>query len=86
MFGLTKREQRWKAQQKAAEVLAGLAAIAIKESALLRVAELQADADEISRLRVENAELRSRIAAKMVADDEEAEFTMGSDSPKTGDS
>ena len=79
MFGLTKREQRWKAEQKAAEVLAGLAAIAIKESALLRVAELQADADELSRLRVENAELRSRIAAKMVFDDAEAEFAMGAD-------
>ena len=44
MFGLTKREQRWKAEQKAAEVLADLAAVALQSAAQVRVAEALADA------------------------------------------
>jgi hypothetical protein len=51
MFGLTKREQRWKAEQQAAEVLAGLAAVAIRGVADARIAEAQVDTNELSRLR-----------------------------------
>ena len=51
MFGLTKREQRWKAEQQAAEVLAGLAAVAIRGVTDARIAEAQVDAAELSRLR-----------------------------------
>jgi hypothetical protein len=51
MFGLTKREQRWKAEQQAAEVLAGLAAVAIRGVTDARIAEAQTDAAELSRLR-----------------------------------
>lgn len=58
MFGLTQREQRWKAEQKAAETLAAFAAVAVKAKADIAVAEAKVDADELARLRVENAELR----------------------------
>ena len=51
MFGLTKREQRWKAEQQAAEVLAGLVATTVQAAAQIRVAEAQTDADELARLR-----------------------------------
>ena len=51
MFGLTKREQRWKAEQQAAEVLAGLAAVAIRGVTDARIAEAQTDAAELARLR-----------------------------------
>ncbi len=61
MFGLTQREQRWKAEQKAAEVLAGLAAVAIRGAADARIAEAQADVSELARLRAENAELRTML-------------------------
>lgn len=62
MFGLTKREQRWKAEQHAAEVLAGLAAVEIRGAADARIAEAQVDASELARLRAENAELRRLLA------------------------
>ena len=62
MFGLTKREQRWKAEQQAAETLAGLAAVAIRGAAEVRVAEAQVDAAELSSLRTENANLRRLLA------------------------
>jgi hypothetical protein len=58
MFGLTKREQRWKAEQQAAEVLAALAGTALRAAADVRVAEAKTDAEELSRLRAENGELR----------------------------
>lgn len=51
MFGLTRREQRWKAEQQAAELLVGLASIAIQAAATVNLAELQ-------RLRAENDELK----------------------------
>jgi hypothetical protein len=62
MFGLTRREQRWKAEQQAAEVLAGLAAVAIRGVTDARIAEAQVDANELTRLRTENAELRRLLA------------------------
>ena len=51
MFGLTKREQWWKAEQQAGEALAALAAVAIKARADVAVAEAQTDACELARLR-----------------------------------
>jgi hypothetical protein len=57
MFGLTRREQRWKAEQQVAEVLAPLVATAIKAAADIQVAEAQTDADELARLREDYNEL-----------------------------
>ena len=51
MFGLTKREQRWKAEQQAAEVFAGLAAVAIRGVTDARVAEAKVDVEELAQLR-----------------------------------
>lgn len=62
MFGLTKREQRWKAEQQAAEILAGLAGTALRAVADVRIAEARTDADELVRLRTENAALRQLLA------------------------
>lgn len=42
MFGLTKREQRWKAEQQAAELLVGLAKAAVRAVADVRIAEANA--------------------------------------------
>ncbi len=58
MFGLTQREQRWKAEQKAAELLVAVAIAAIEANA--RVAEAEA-ATELERLRTENAKLREEL-------------------------
>jgi NTP pyrophosphatase (non-canonical NTP hydrolase) len=57
MFGLTKREQRWKADQQAAELLLGFVGTTVKAAAAVRVAEAEADAAELKRLREENAGL-----------------------------
>lgn len=62
MFGLTKREQRWKAEQQAAEVLAALAGTALRAAAEVRIAEAKTDADELARLRTENTDLRRLLA------------------------
>lgn len=43
MFGLTKREQRWKAEKHAAELLTSLAQTTIKAAADIRVAEAAAE-------------------------------------------
>jgi hypothetical protein len=58
MFGLTYREQRWKAEQKLAELLAPLVRLAIENGAAIRIAESQADANELAALREENARLK----------------------------
>ena len=62
MFGLTQREQRWKAEQKAAEVLAVIAGTAIRAAADVRVAEAWTNDEELARLRSENAELKRLLA------------------------
>lgn len=62
MFGWTKREQRWKAEQEAAELIAGLAAVAVRANADVRMAEAMADAAELRRLRAENAKLRALLS------------------------
>jgi hypothetical protein len=59
MFGLTKREQRWKAEQQAAELLVGFAATAVRAATDVRIAEAHA---ELEKLRKENAELRASLA------------------------
>lgn len=51
MFGLTKREQRWKADRQAAEALIPFATAAIQAASQVRVAEAQTDAAELARLR-----------------------------------
>ena len=51
MFGLTRREQRWKAEQKAAEALIPLIAATVKAAAEIRVAEANTDSEELERLR-----------------------------------
>lgn len=56
MFGLTRREQRWKAEQKAAELLVGFAQAVVEVSAKVRIAEAEAEAE---CLRKEVAELRA---------------------------
>jgi len=60
MFGLTKREQRWKAEQKVAEALIPLLSATIKAAADIRVAEAN---EEIARLRAEVARLTATAPA-----------------------
>lgn len=57
MFGLTKREQRWKAEQKAAETLLGFVSCVAHSAAEVRAAEALADSSELARLRQENVSL-----------------------------
>ena len=58
MFGMTYREQRLKAEQKAAEVFAPMVIAAMHSIAEVEVAKSQVDASELTRLRAENIELR----------------------------
>ena len=60
MFGLTRREQRWKAEQKAAEILVALVSTVVTATAQIRTAEAATDAAEVARLRAENDELRRK--------------------------
>lgn len=53
MFGLTKREQRWKAEQQASELLVHFAVATVRS-----LAEANSDAAELKRLRAENETLR----------------------------
>ena len=64
MFGLTQREQRWKAEQQAAEVLAGLAAVAIRGVTDARIAEARVDSDELAQLREKYSELLCAVGNK----------------------
>lgn len=71
MFGLTRREQRWKAEEKAATLLVGLATAAIEANAKIAVAEAQNNG-EVEALRNELAEahatindLRKELAARV---------------------
>jgi cell shape-determining protein MreC len=74
MFGLTKREQRWKAEQQAAEALLGFGAVVIGELAAIKVAEAKADANELKRLRLENAELQNKLLKKQNIENEAAQL------------
>lgn len=64
MFGLTKREQRWKADQAAAQTLVDLVAVVIQSEASVRVAEAKTDADELARLRGMYEELLFAVGNK----------------------
>lgn len=68
MFGLSRREQRWAAEQKAAELLVSVACAAIKAQAEIQVAEAQSDAIELKALRAEVAEMRQLLAARQLPD------------------
>lgn len=65
MFGLTRREQRWKAEQQAAELVIGLISTTVKAAAKIReaeaIAKAQADALEVERLRLKVAELERKL-------------------------
>jgi hypothetical protein len=61
MFGLTRREQRWKAEQKAAEALIPLIAATVKAAAEIRVAEANTDSEELERLRAEVVRLTAAL-------------------------
>ena len=50
MFGLSKREQRWKAEQKAVETLVPLLVAAIATVAAVRIAEInKTNAKELTK-------------------------------------
>lgn len=58
MFGLTIREQRWAAEQKAAELFVKVAVAGINARKEISVAESLCDAE---KLRAENNLLRERV-------------------------
>ena len=58
MFGLSRREQRWKAEQRAAETLCGLVASVVASAAAVRAIEIRNDAD---RLEDENRLLKQKV-------------------------
>lgn len=68
MFGLSKREQRWKAEQQAAELMAGFTVaitglLAVVEKNKCAVKEKEIDL-EIQRLENENLRLRQLLIEK----------------------
>lgn len=87
MFGLTRREQRWKADQQAATLLVGLASVAIKARAEMDVAATNAKAKaiadtlELELLRAENLRLQTLLEEKNSADEH---TWIGYHSAKTG--
>ena len=62
MFGLTRREQRWKAEQKIAEVMMPMLGEMALVVAHVRAAEANTDAAELERLRVEITRNKERIS------------------------
>jgi hypothetical protein len=58
MFGLTKREQRWAAEERAFKILATLAAAVVESDAKAKERD---DENELARLRAEVAALRAKI-------------------------
>jgi hypothetical protein len=65
MFGLTKREQRWKAEQALAETLLNFAGTTISAAAKVKVAETTSDSAELAKLRDEVGRLRTvEVAAR----------------------
>ena len=60
MFGLTKREQRWKADQQVAELLVSVGIAAIQAKKEIAIAEMQANNN--AELRAEIASLREQLA------------------------
>lgn len=62
MFGLTKREQRWKAEQQAAELLAGIVTSTVRASADVAVAQANAETARAHRDEGDAVKLLRRIA------------------------
>lgn len=61
MFGLTRREQYWAEQRKAAELLTEITCAALKAQAEIQVAEVHS---ELKALRTEIAEMRQLLKIK----------------------
>ena len=68
MFGLSRREQYWAEERRAAELLAEITCAALKAQAEVEVAKAQADASELKALRAEVAEMRRLLAARPLPD------------------
>ena len=66
MFGLTQREQRWAAEQRAVELLTEITCAALKAQAEVEVARAQGEASDVKALREEVAELRKMLATRSV--------------------
>ena len=85
MFGLTKREQRWKADQEAATLIVALVSTVIKARAEMDVAATNAkaiaDTLELEQLRAENLRLQTLLEEKNSADEH---TWIGYHSAKTG--
>jgi hypothetical protein len=64
MFGLTKREQRWKAEQQAAELFLGSASTILKYASDVQVAKSRIEADELHRVRALYDELIYAVASR----------------------
>jgi hypothetical protein len=64
MFGLTRREQRWKADQKAAETLVELARVVVDAQAI----SAKVDAEELARLRAAEADFHMEYRLKCDAE------------------
>jgi hypothetical protein len=65
MFGLTKREQRWKAEQALVETLLTFAGTSLSAAAKVKVAESVVDSAELAKLRDEVGRLRTvEVAAR----------------------
>ena len=64
MFGLSRREQYWAGEQRAAELLTEITCAALKAQAEIQVAEAQADAAELERLREKYNELIFAVGMK----------------------
>ena len=64
MFGLTKREQRWKAEQRIADTLAPVITAAIRAAETISIEEARASANELDNLRRRYNELLFAVASK----------------------
>jgi hypothetical protein len=67
MFGLTQREQRWAAEQRAVELLTEITCTALKAQAEVEMARVQGETSDVKALREEVAELRKMLATRFVS-------------------
>lgn len=61
MFGLTQREQRWKAEKEAAELVATIAVAALNAKTAIRIAEIEKERIELQN---ENNRLKALLLEK----------------------
>lgn len=64
MFGLTRREQRWKAEEKASELLVHFATKVVQSRAQVDIAKATVDRQELERLRSEVNRLTAIVDAR----------------------